>query len=153
MMLAMHEILHHNPDFLTVPVTNQVGRALDAWRPSFIQSIEKYVRATPQSNYRLDYVAHAWDGQPSCAVKIIPPTHPMWQAERFGFIGHELSETMILKDWLRVAIITRAETWPRKAIGIIERFSTDLIPIETGHEREIPFLVPGAMNRVYKIAV
>jgi len=100
-------------------------------------------------SYRLDYVAHARDGTRSCAVKIVPPTHPMWQAERYGFIGHEMNETMMLKDWFRVAILTRAETWPNKAVGLIERFSTNVVAIESGHEREIPFLVPEAMNKVY----
>ena len=151
-MLATHEVLHHKPNFLDAPITSQVGKALEAWKPSFIIDIQKSVRPAHDSTYLLDYVAHARDGRDSCAVKIVPPTHPMWQAERFGFIGHEMNEKAILKGWLRVAIVTRAETWPSKAMGIIERFASDIVAIETGHEREIPFLVPEAMNRVYKIA-
>jgi hypothetical protein len=110
-LLAAHEILHHHPDFSDVPITGQVGKALESWKPPFILRIDKDVRVIHAATvHRLNYVAHARDGRQSCAVKIVPPTHPTWQARIYGFSAHELDEDPILKGWLRLAILTRAET-------------------------------------------
>lgn len=147
--LAMFELLSHRPEFEEESLSSRVAKTLNVWRPTFIISIDRGVTVRGRRYpHRLDFVAVASsdNGHPTSAVKLLPPTYSgQVQAERYAYLVLDLERTSY-ETWKRVAVLTKAETWPIKALQMVRELSNATLELRTGEEPSIREQLPEKMN-------
>jgi hypothetical protein len=85
------------------------------------------------------------------AVKVLHATHPQWQAERYGFLVHDIRSRPIYEEWKRVAVISRAEEWPRKSIDLVRHLSDETIEVRSGGESDLVSTVPATVAQIMQL--
>jgi hypothetical protein len=147
--LAMFELLGHRPEFEEESLSSRVAKTLNVWRPAYIISIDRGITVKGRRYpHRLDFVAVASsdNGHPTSAVKLLPPTYSgQVQAERYAYLVLDLERTTYEK-WKRVAVLTKAEMWPIKALQMVRELSNATLELRTGEEPSIREQLPEKMN-------
>lgn len=149
--MAMLELIGHKPEIEEEPLSSRVAKTLNAWRPPYIVGIDRGVIVRGHRYpHRLDFVAVASsdNGHPTSAIKLLPPTYSgQVQAERYAYLVLDLEQTAY-ESWKRVAVLTKAETWPIKALHMVRELSHATLELRTGEEPSIREQLPEKMNLV-----
>jgi hypothetical protein len=147
--LAMFELLSHRPEFEEESLSSRVGRALKAWQPPYIIGIDRRVTVKGRKYpHNFDYVAVASsdNGHRTGAIKLLPPTYSgLVQAERYAYLALDLEPT-IYNSWRRMAVVTKIETWPLKALAMVRDLSSATLELRTGEESLISEQLPPKMD-------
>jgi hypothetical protein len=149
--LAMFELLGHRPEFEEESLSSRVAKTLNVWRPPYIIGIDRRVTVKGQRfPHHFDFVAVASsdNGHPTSAIKLLPPTYSgQVQAERYAYLVLDLERTSY-DTWKRVAVLTKAETWPIKALHMVRDLSNATLELRTGEEPSIREQLREKMNLV-----
>jgi hypothetical protein len=147
--LAMFELLGHRPEFEEESLSSRVGKALSVWRPPYIVAIDRRVTVKGRRfPHHFDFVAVASsdNGHPTSAIKLLPPTYSgLVQAERYAYLALDLEGTSY-DAWKRLAVLTKAETWPIRALQMVRALSTETLELRSGEEPSIREQLPEKMN-------
>ncbi|MDQ6666225.1 MAG: hypothetical protein M3Z23_17745 [Acidobacteriota bacterium] len=131
-------------------ISQKVFRALKLWTPDFEHRIQRDVEVQGETDtHGFDFVSFSkFQGNRTAAIKVLPVSHPKWQAERYGYLVLDIKTRPDYQDWARLAVVPRAEEWPDDALGIVKRFSDETIEIRSGHESDMNGLIPESMKRL-----
>jgi hypothetical protein len=143
-------VLAHKPSFSEVPVLKRVASGLAAWEPPFQKEIRDHVKISGRKfAHVLDFAAFAINtGQPPVGVKVLRPSdNPLEQARGYGFMAYDIEQTQF-EEWLRLAIITKADEWSDGALSIVRNMSTATVEVGTGDESQIEKLIPQRMAEI-----
>jgi hypothetical protein len=152
--LSMVEFASHIPNIEDEPLTSRVARALQQWQPNSVEIRRRhFVRGKTGVEHLFDFVAMpAKSAVRHVALKLLPPSvGPSWQVSRYGFLVLDI-EAQEAAKWSRLAIVSKAEEWPQKAIDIVRDLSRDVILLESDHEEQIERILPHKMNELTEAA-
>src|SRR5262249_39861657 len=129
--------------------SSRVARTLKAWRPPYIIGIDRHVTVKGRRYpHHFDFVAVASsdNGHATSALKLLPPTYSgLVQAERYAYLVLDLEGTSY-DAWKRMAVLTKVETWPLKALQMVRDLSSTTLELRTGEEPLINERLPGKMG-------
>lgn len=147
--MAMLGLIGHKPEIEEESLSSRVAKTLNVWRPPYIVGIDRGVTVRGRRYpHRLDFVAVASsdNGHPTSAVKLLPPTYSgQVQAERYAYLVFDLERTSY-ETWKRVAVLTKVETWPIRALQMVRELSNATLELRTGEEPSIREQLPEKMN-------
>lgn len=151
--LAMVPLAGHRPIVEDEPVSARVARALQAWKPDYVDIRKRQSVRGQQSDHIFDFVTFARKADASTvAIKLLPPSYgPHVQARQYGYLVYDLRGRMV-DDWNRLAIISKREEWPTDDVDLIRSMSTDVIELETDHEDRIEAILPRKMTELTEAA-
>lgn len=146
--MVMGELISHTPEVEEEGVGIRISKVLDAWRPSYIRSIERNVPVEGRTaSHLFQFVSFPESGSyRTVAVKIVGNTHPKAQAERYGFLSLDLERVPMFGNWLRCAIIPHADQWPEGPLQLVRKLSDKTLELHTAREREGLGFLPSIMD-------
>ena len=150
MSLGMWEVVHHKPDFGDAPILTLAENALLGWNPGYEHRIQKNLKVKGrQSNHVFEFVSFPTEAvHLPIGLRILRPSeNPYGQAERYGFFAYDITQT-IFENWLRLAVVVKADKWSEESKRIIRKFSNGTLEVETGDEHQIQQLVPHYMDQI-----
>jgi hypothetical protein len=143
-------VLGHKPQFEDEPVMHRVKRGLETWRAPYPVDIRERVHIFGRkSEHVLHFVAaprHV-NRNPICINVVRPSDSPLSQARGYGYMAYDLQETQYAA-WPRLAVMMRADEWTEEALDTMHKSATNIVPIETGKEEEIPERLHQYMSEV-----
>lgn len=153
--LAMLEVVKHEPKVEEEPLSGRVGRALRDWQPPSVEIRRRHLVVGRMGvEHFFDFVSMprtAAVARTVC-IKLLPPSvGPSWQVSRYGFTVLDIEGTTEA-SWPRLAIISKSEEWPSRAVATIQSLSEEVILLRTGEEGRIERVLPDTMTRLTKAA-
>jgi hypothetical protein len=153
--LAMFDIASHFPIVEEEPIVAKVKRTLDQWEPSAFD-MKHGVRISGHATgaeHRFDSVAHSRDSsRQTVAIKVLVPGYgPQVQADRYGFMALDIKGTPYDK-WPRLAVVSKADVWPRSALDLVRRLSSDTLELNTGQDARVEREIGPRVNRLAMVA-
>ncbi len=138
--LGMYEVINHFPSIDEEPLALRVRRTLDHWDvPFFRFSHQVHVLGAKKlARHTFDSVAYSQDGSHrTVAMKVLTYSFgPKVQAERYGFLALDIDRTDYA-DWLRLAVVSKADQWPKAHLSLVKSLSNRTIEIPTGQNQII----------------
>lgn len=147
--LAMVDVVTHLPNIQDEALASRVSRALNDWKPSYVEIKRRHsVQGTHQSHV-FDFVSFPVKARKrTVAIRLLPPSvGPAWQVAKYGFMALDLQRRDAGK-WPRLAIVSRADEWPESALEAIQMFSTDVLILKTDEENQVERILPIKMQRL-----
>jgi hypothetical protein len=146
--LASLQVLAHQIEIEDDPITARVGRAVERWRPNFVNLVERNKKVEGAlAQHTFNFVAHAADPKHrTTAVRVLPSTKPHWQAERYGFLSLDIKDHRVFGKWKKLAVIHRPEEWHPNDLALVERLSDQTVFVKKEAENEIDSAIPAALN-------
>jgi hypothetical protein len=136
--LGMWHVLGHKPDLAEEPVLTRVETGIRAWNSPDPHDIQSRVPVKgKKANHVFDFVAYPKiEKKPPIAVKVLRPSDDsLAKAREYGFLAYDTEGTMF-ENWLRLAIITKADRWTKNAKSLVESLSADTVEVQTGEEEK-----------------
>jgi hypothetical protein len=136
--LAMYDVIHHLPVFDEEPIQAKVRRTLSSWKQSHFEiAFQVPVKgATSAARHIFDSVAHSREKNfRTVAVKILTFGYgPTVQADRYGFLALDIDRMKPYNDWMRLAVVSKADQWPESALKIVRTLSNRTLEVPTGKD-------------------
>jgi hypothetical protein len=128
--IAVSDLSAHFASVEEEPVREQADVALRHWakKRAKITRNEPVEGTIKQHNF--DFVARSKGFLPIAISVLSPGGSPLGAAERFGFKVQDISSPTV-QAWPKIVVQARAELWTNPARKILERCSTDIIPIRS----------------------
>lgn len=146
--LASLELMSHQVEIEDEPIVGKVGRAIELWKPVFVNMIERNKKVDGKwAQHTFNFVAHTTDRRHrTTAIRVLPATKPHWQAERYGFLALDIKDHPTFGKWRRLAVIHRPEEWQDRDLELVERLSDQTIRLKKEAEGEIETAIPEALE-------
>ena len=148
---AMLELISHQPVVEEEPISSKISRSLKKWQPQFNKTIERGVHvAGRRFPHSFDFVSFPSDApaHKTTAIRVLTTAYKAYvQAERYAFLVLDIENTPF-DAWSRLAVISRAETWPIKYRKMVATLSQRTLEVESGQESAIEQELPTYMNQL-----
>jgi len=151
-ILTSQEIIGHKVSFEEENIARRLKSVFADWHPPFLEKVVFQGTVHGETaTHNFPVIAFPKRAQQrTVAIKVLYPSHPQWQAERYGFLVHDIRSQPIYGSWVRMAVISRSDEWPKKAVDLVRNLSHETIEIPTGTEIEaidsVPSLVADLMT-------
>jgi hypothetical protein len=147
---SMLDIVSHKPKFEERDdLSSRIDQALRAWQPESVREIASNVQVQGTAEkHRFSFVCYPSNGAPTVGLKILGSDAPFAAAERYAFLGLDLSGIDELNRWKRLAIIPNSDKWGKRAKSLVSRFSDDVLEVKKGHESISMRTLPVIMNQL-----
>jgi hypothetical protein len=152
--LAMVDVLSHRPKVEDEMLATRVARALNAWRPPYVEIQHRvHVAGKIGGDHIFDFVSVSKKrGARTVAVKLLPlSVGANWQAGRYGFLAYDIADVKAVR-WPRLAIVSRVEEWSDKALEVIRSASQDVILLYGDREERVESELPDKMTELTEAA-
>lgn len=153
-ILASQEIVGHKTVVEEESLSRRLRDVFSDWRPPFLEKIVSNAKVQGETAvHNFPFVAFPRNVQNrAVAVKVLYPSHAQWQAERYGFLVHDLRGMPIYGQWARITVLSRAEEWPRRAVELVRNLSDQTVSIRSGDEPEAIAALPDTVGRLMRAA-
>jgi hypothetical protein len=139
--LAMAQLVGHIPVPAEEPLRNQFGHAVRGWAKKRFKVAGDVTVRGGYSQHRFDFVAYPKHRQASTVAMsvLLPGSNSLAAAERFGFKASDLASTRKYRDWRKVAVQGRSESWSAEARALLQRCADVVIelPDESKLDKQI----------------
>jgi len=148
--LGMWHLLGHKPDFSDEGIRHHVARGIKAWAAPYEHQVNSNIVVTGRhSPHKFEFVSFPKNvPREAIAIKILRPgDDASSKAKEYGYLALDIEETQY-DHWQRLAIMTKADRWPRKAKELVEELSTATVEVEDGDEDSIDRIVPEKLSQI-----
>lgn len=129
--LAMAQLVGHISVAAEEPLRDQFGHAVRGWAKKRFKIADDVTVKGGYSQHRFDFVAYPKTVHgPTVAMSVLlPGSNSLAAAERFGFKATDLASTEKYRDWRRVAVQGRSESWSAEAGALLKRCADVVIEL------------------------
>ena len=129
--LAMAQLVGHIPVPAEEPLRDQFGHAVRGWAKKRFKVAHDITVRGGYSQHRFDFVAYPKRIQaPTVAMSVLlPGSNSLVAAERFGFKTTDLASVRQFRDWKKVAVQGRSESWSGEAKALLQRCADVVIEL------------------------
>jgi len=146
--LGMWHLLGHKPDLSDEPLLNRIERGITAWNAPYIHTVQPRVPVKGRrGNHVFDFVSFpAVERRQPIAIKVLRPSDDsLRKAREYGFLAYDIEQTNF-ENWLRLAVLAKADRWTRNAKQLVAASSTTMVEVEVGDEESLESKVPAALE-------
>jgi len=134
--LAMAQLVGHIPAATEEPIRSQFGHVVRGWAKRRFKVAGDVIVRGCYSRHRFDFVAypkqataHLRQAKRTVAMSVLlPGSNSLAAAERFGFKTTDLQTTQY-RNWRRVAVQGRSESWSGEAKALLQRCADVVIEL------------------------
>ena len=142
--MSMLDLVTHRPKFDEDSIPLKVAQILNTWKPSdVLLKIDVDVK-TADSDHRLTAVCYG--PLATVAVKVLGSEHPKANAQRYGFLGYEFSQSGEYMNWKRLAVVSGVNRWSKPSISLVRRHSDRVIEVPDRNENDSLVGIPAIMD-------
>jgi hypothetical protein len=129
--LAMAQLVGHISAPMEEPLREQFGHAVKGWAKSKFKIADGVTVKGDYAQHRFDFVAYPKKSHdPPVAMSVLlPGSNSLAAAERFGFKTTDLNTTQKYRNWKKVAIQGRSESWSAEAKALLQRCANVVIEL------------------------
>lgn len=129
--LAMAQLVGFIPVAAEEPLRNRFGLAVRGWAKKRFRVAHDVTVRGGYSQHKFDFVAYPKHTRaPTVAMSVLlPGSNSLAAAERFGFKTTDLESKRVYRDWRKVAVQGRSESWSAEARALLQRCADVVIEL------------------------
>ena len=143
--MAMLDLVSHKARLDDDSVPSKVSGILDLWRPADVQISKNVDVRTVESDHRLNAVCRASSGV-IIGVKVLGSDNPKKNAQQYGYMDLDMTSNDEYRNWARFAIVSGAENWNERTLGVVYRHATKVLEVKSKNEDEFLGRIPAIMS-------